>query len=104
MDLVPGRAEKTYADSLTERGGVPQNVKAVTLDPSHAHTSAIDDQFTDATAVMEPATSSSSVPTRRSVPTSHPSRHPGHRGRREDSFYRIRNEERRPIKDPLRTT
>jgi transposase len=54
LDLVPGRSKAAYADWLTERGeDFTAGVQVATLDPFHGYKAAIDDELTEATAVLD---------------------------------------------------
>jgi transposase len=93
LDLVPGRSGKAYADWLTERGeAFRRRVQVATLDPFHGYKNAIDDQLQDATAVLDAfhvvklGNQAVDEVRRRVQQSIH-----GHRGRRDDPLYRIRN-------------
>jgi len=93
LDLVPGRSGKAYADWLAARGdGFRRRVAVATLDPFHGYKNAIDDQLADAVSVLDAfhvVKLGSQVvdEVRRRVQQSiH-----GHRGRRDDPLYKIRN-------------
>ena len=93
LDLVPGRSGQTYKSWLTERGeAFRQRVEIATLDPFHGYKNAIDDQLEDARAVLDAfhvvklATGVVDEVRRRVQQDIH-----GHRGRRDDPLYRIRN-------------
>ena len=93
LDLVPGRSGKAYADWLTARGvGFRTRVSVATLDPFHGYKNAIDDQLADAVSVLDAfhvvKLGSQAVDDvrRRVQQTIH-----GHRGRKDDPLYRIRN-------------
>ncbi len=54
LDLVQGRTRAAYADWLEARGQeITAGVDVATLDPFQEYKSAIDDELTDATAVLE---------------------------------------------------
>ena len=54
LDLVQGRTRAAYADWLTERGeGFAAGVDVATLDPFQGYKTAIDDELSDATAVLD---------------------------------------------------
>jgi len=54
LDLVPGRSGKAYGDWLEARGTTSRAaVKVATMDPLHGYKNAIDDNLTDATAVLD---------------------------------------------------
>lgn len=93
LDLVPGRSGKAYADWLIQRGqGFRDGVQVATLDPFHGYKNAIDDQLDDARAVLDAfhvvklATAVVDDVRRRVQQDT-----TGHRGRRGDPLYRIRN-------------
>jgi transposase len=93
LDLVPGRSGKAYADWLDARGEpFRARVQVATLDPFHGYKNAIDDQLADATSVLDAfhvVKLGGQVvdEVRRRVQQSiH-----GHRGRKDDPLYRIRN-------------
>ena len=93
LDLVPGRSGKAYADWLTERGDTFRGrVKVATLDPFHGYKNAIDDQLDDAVAVLDAfhivklGGQAVDEVRRRVQQTIH-----GHRGRKDDPLYGIRN-------------
>ena len=93
LDLVPGRSGTVYADWLTERGETFRTrVKVATLDPFHGYKNAIDDQLQDAVAVLDAfhvvklgTQAVDDVRRRVQQDTT------GHRGRKGDPLYRIRN-------------
>ncbi|XVX20315.1 ISL3 family transposase [Actinomycetota bacterium] len=93
LDLVPGRSGKVYADWLTDRGeDFRDRVQVATLDPFHGYKNAIDDRLDDARAVLDAfhvvklATHMVDQVRRRVQQELH-----GHRGRKNDPLYRIRN-------------
>ena len=93
LDLVPGRSGQAYTSWLTERGqSFRTRVQVATLDPFHGYKNAIDDQLEDARAVLDAfhvvklATQVVDEVRRRVQQDIH-----GHRGRRDDPLYRIRN-------------
>ncbi len=93
LDLVPGRSGKAYADWLNARGEpFRQRVEVATLDPFHGYKNAIDDQLEDATSVLDAfhvvklGGQVVDEVRRRVQQTIH-----GHRGRKDDPLYRIRN-------------
>src|SRR5664280_1640916 len=93
LDLVAGRSGKTYRDWLDARGQqFRDGVKEATLDPFHGYKNAIDDQLADAVAVLDAfhvvklATTAVDECRRRLQHQIH-----GHRGRKDDPLYRIRN-------------
>ncbi len=93
LDLVPGRSGAAYRTWLTDRGeAFRQGVQIATLDPFHGYKNAIDDQLDDARAVLDAfhvvklATQVVDEVRRRVQQDLH-----GHRGRRDDPLYRIRN-------------
>ncbi|CCH74849.1 transposase (fragment) [Nostocoides australiense Ben110] len=93
LDLVPGRSGETYKTWLAERGeGFRSGVEIATLDPFHGYKNAIDDQLQDARSVLDAfhvvklATQAVDDVRRRVQQDT-----TGHRGRRDDPLYRIRN-------------
>jgi transposase len=93
LDLVPGRSGKVYADWLQERGDAfRRRVEVATLDPFHGYKNAIDDQLADATAVLDAfhvvklGTDAVDQCRRRVQQETL-----GHRGRKGDPLYGIRN-------------
>jgi transposase len=93
LDLVPGRSGETYRAWLKERGEpFRAGVEVATLDPFHGYKNAIDDQLEDARSVLDAfhvvklATQVVDDVRRRVQQEIH-----GHRGRRDDPLYRIRN-------------
>ena len=93
LDLVPGRTGETYKTWLKERGeAFRAGVEVATLDPFHGYKNAIDDQLEDARSVLDAfhvvklATQVVDDVRRRVQQEIH-----GHRGRRDDPVYRIRN-------------
>jgi transposase len=93
LDLVPGRSGETYRAWLTERGeAFRAGVEIATLDPFHGYKNAIDDQLEDARSVLDAfhvvklATAVVDDVRRRVQQDIH-----GHRGRKNDPLYRIRN-------------
>jgi len=93
LDLVPGRSGKVYADWLQQRGDTfRQKVEVATLDPFHGYKNAIDDQLADATAVLDAfhvvklGTDAVDQCRRRVQQETL-----GHRGRKGDPLYGIRN-------------
>jgi transposase len=93
LDLVPGRSGQTYKTWLTARGeAFRARVEIATLDPFHGYKNAIDDHLEDAIAVLDAfhvvklATKVVDDVRRRVQHDIH-----GHRGRRDDPLYRIRN-------------
>ena len=93
LDLVPGRSGKAYADWLNDRGDTfRRRVEVATLDPFHGYKNAIDDQLQDATSVLDAfhvakLGSQAVDEVRRRVQQTLT----GHRGRRDDPLYKIRN-------------
>nr|WP_233275971.1 ISL3 family transposase [Isoptericola variabilis] len=93
LDLVPGRSTKAYADWLHQRGETFRaTVKVATLDPFAGYKKAIDDQLADAVAVLDAfhivklaTTAVDEVRRRVQQQTT------GHRGRKGDPLYGIRN-------------
>ena len=93
LDLVPGRSGETYKTWLRQRGeAFRARVEIATLDPFHGYKNAIDDQLEDARAVLDAfhvvklATGVVDEVRRRVQQDIH-----GHRGRKNDPLYRIRN-------------
>ena len=93
LDLVPGRSGETYKNWLLERGNTFRaGVEIATLDPFHGYKNAIDDQLADARSVLDAfhvvklATAVVDDVRRRVQQDTC-----GHRGRRNDPLYRIRN-------------
>ncbi len=93
LDLVPGRSGETYRSWLTERGeAFRSTVEIATLDPFHGYKNAIDDQLADAASVLDAfhvvklATQVVDDVRRRVQQDIH-----GHRGRKNDPLYRVRN-------------
>ena len=93
LDLVPGRSGKAYADWLNARGDAFRTrVEVATLDPFHGYKNAIDDQLADAVSVLDAfhvvklGSQVVDEVRRRVQQTIH-----GHRGRRDDPLYKIRN-------------
>lgn len=93
LDLVPGRSGTVYKRWLKERGQpFRARVEVATLDPFHGYKNAIDDQLADATAVLDAfhvvKLSTQMVDdVRRRVQQDTL----GHRGRKDDPLYKIRN-------------
>ena len=93
LDLVPGRSGTVYAAWLRERGQKFRNgVQVATLDPFHGYKNAIDDQLDEATAVLDAfhvvklGGQALDEVRRRVQQAIH-----GHRGRKGDPLYGIRN-------------
>lgn len=93
LDLVPGRSGDAYKAWLQARGDAfRSNVKVATLDPFRGYKNAIDDQLHDAVAVLDAfhivklGTAAIDEVRRRVQQDIH-----GHRGRKNDPLYRIRN-------------
>jgi transposase len=93
LDLVPGRSGAVYKNWLDERGDAFRaRVEVATLDPFHGYKNAIDDQLEDARSVLDAfhvvklATGVVDEVRRRVQQDIH-----GHRGRKNDPLYRIRN-------------
>lgn len=93
LDLVPGRSARAYADWLQERGEQFRNgVQIATLDPFAGYKKALDDELDDATAVLDAfhvvklGTATVDEVRRRVQQDLH-----GHRGRKGDPLYGIRN-------------
>ncbi|MGL5849285.1 MAG: ISL3 family transposase [Phycicoccus sp.] len=93
LDRVPGRSGETYKQWLRERGeAFRARVEVATLDPFHGYKNAIDDQLADAVAALDAfhvvkLGTAMVDDTRRRVQQDTT----GHRGRRNDPLYRIRN-------------
>ena len=93
LDLVPGRSGDAYKTWLKARGDTFRaGVQVATLDPFHGYKNAIDDQLADAVAVLDAfhlvklGTAALDEVRRRVQQHIH-----GHRGRKHDPLYRIRN-------------
>ena len=93
LDLVPGRSGAVYKDWLDERGeAFRAGVEVATLDPFHGYKNAIDDRLEDARSVLDAfhsvklATQVVDEVQRRVQQETR-----GHRGRKNDPLYRIRN-------------
>ncbi len=93
LDLVPGRSGKAYVDWLIERGeDFTKGIKVATLDPFHGYKNAIDDELEDAVAVLDAfhvvklGTTAVDECRRRVQQDTL-----GHRGRKGDPLYGIRN-------------
>jgi transposase len=93
LDLVPGRSGKAYADWLSSRGAsFTAGVRTATLDAFRGYSNAIRDELEDATAVLDAfhvvrLGLKAIEGTRRRVQQEQL----GHRGRKPDPLYRIRN-------------
>jgi transposase len=93
LDLVPGRSGKAYADWLSGRGDTfTAGIRTATLDPFRGYSNAIRDELEDATAVLDAfhvvrLGLTAMEQTRRRVQQEQL----GHRGRKHDPLYRIRN-------------
>ncbi|MCA9767639.1 MAG: ISL3 family transposase, partial [Gemmatimonadetes bacterium] len=93
LDLVPGRSGKAYKDWLTERGDAfRRGVQIAALDPFAGYKSAIDDKLEDAVAVLDAfhvvkLGTQAVDDVRRRVQQETL----GHRGRKGDPLYGIRN-------------
>ena len=93
LDLVPGRSGEAYTSWLRDRGDTfRKGIEIATLDPFHGYKNAIDDQLEDAVAVLDAfhivklGTAAVDEVRRRVQQDIH-----GHRGRKDDPLYRIRN-------------
>ncbi len=93
LDLVPGRSGTVYAAWLTGRTQTFRDgVKVATLDPFQGYKNALDDELQDATAVLDAfhivklGTQAVDDVRRRVQQTT-----TGHRGRKNDPLYRVRN-------------
>ena len=93
LDLVPGRSGPAYAGWLTSRGpGFTEGVRVATLDPFRGYGNAIRDELEDAVAVLDAfhvvkLGLQAMEETRRRVQQEQL----GHRGRKNDPLYKIRN-------------
>jgi len=93
LDLVPGRSGKVYADWLKARGEpFTTAVGVATLDPFRGYGNAVRDELQDATAVLDAfhvvkLGLTAMEETRRRVQQEQL----GHRGRKHDPLYKIRN-------------
>jgi len=93
LDLVPGRSGKAYADWLASRpDGFTAGIGTATLDPFRGYGNAIRDELEDAVAVLDAfhvvkLGLQAMEETRRRVQQEQL----GHRGRKHDPLYRIRN-------------
>jgi transposase len=93
LDLVSGRSGKAYADWLSGRGEqFTAGISTATLDPFRGYSNAIRDELEDATAVLDAfhvvrLGLKAMEETRRRVQQE---QH-GHRGRKHDPLYQIRN-------------
>ena len=93
LDLVPGRSGTVYKNWLAERGeDFRAGVRIATLDPFQGYKNAIDDQLQDATSVLDAfhivklaGDALDEVRRRAGQDTT------GHRGRKGDPLYQIRN-------------
>lgn len=93
LDLVSGRSGEVYKSWLRGRGDAfRKGIQVATLDPFHCYKNAIDDQLADAVAVVDAfrivklGTAAVGDVRRRVQQDIH-----GHRGRKMDPLYRIRN-------------
>ena len=93
LDLLPGRSGKVYADWLRSRGNAfTAGIGTATLDPFRGYGNAIRDELEDATAVLDAfhvvkLALQAMEETRRRVQQDQL----GHRGRKHDPLYQIRN-------------
>jgi transposase len=93
LDLVPGRSGKAYADWLRSRGNAfTSGIGTATLDPFRGYANAIRDELDDAVAVLDAfhvvrLGLQAMEETRRRVQQELL----GHRGRKNDPLYKIRN-------------
>jgi transposase len=93
LDLVLGRSGRAYADWLRSRGNAfTAGIGTATLDPFRGYSNAIRDELEDATAVLDAfhvvrLGLKAMEETRRRVQQEQL----GHRGRKHDPLYRIRN-------------
>jgi transposase len=93
LDLVPGRSGTVYKQWLKERGQpFRARVEVATLDPFRGYKNAIDDQLADATAVLD-AFHVVKLGTQMVDDVRRRVQHDtlGHRGRKDDPLYKIRN-------------
>jgi transposase len=93
LDLVPGRSGAVYAEWLKARNeAFRAGIQVATLDPFHGYKNALDDELEDAIAVLDAfhvvklGTAAVDEVRRRVQQQIH-----GHRGRRGDPLYGIRN-------------
>ncbi len=93
LDLVPGRSGAVYAEWLQARNDTFRaGIKVATLDPFHGYKNALDDELEDAIAVLDAfhvvklGTAAVDEVRRRVQQEIH-----GHRGRKGDPLYGIRN-------------
>ena len=93
MDLVPGRTGTAYKNWLEERGeDFRSGIQIATLDPFQGYKNAIDDQLQNATSVLDAfhivkLAGDALDEVRRRVQQDTT----GHRGRKGDPLYQIRN-------------
>ena len=93
LDLVPGRSGTVYKNWLEERGEqFRSGIQIATLDPFQGYKNAIDDQLQDATSVLDAfhivkLAGDAPGEVRRRVQQDTT----GHRGRKGDPLYQIRN-------------
>jgi len=93
LDLVPGRSGTVYKNWLAERGeDFRSGIQIATLDPFQGYKNAIDDQLQDATSVLDAfhivkLAGDALDEVRRRVQQDTT----GHRGRKGDPLYQIRN-------------
>ena len=93
LDLVPGRSGTVYKNWLEERGeDFRSGIQIATLDPFQGYKNAIDDQLQDATSVLDAfhivkLAGDALDEVRRRVQQDTT----GHRGRKGDPLYQIRN-------------
>lgn len=93
LDLIPGRSGEAYKSWLIARGDTfRKRAEVATLDPFHGYKNAIYDQLEDAVAALDAfhvvklGTAAVDEVRRRIQQEIH-----GHRGRKDDPLYRIRN-------------
>ncbi|MFH5823761.1 transposase [Georgenia sp. AZ-5] len=93
LDLAPGRSAKVYADWLKKRGSAfAGGVQVATLDPFRGYANAIDDELEDATVVLDAFhVSKLGVDAVDEVRRRVQQDTLGHRGRRDDPLYKVRN-------------
>lgn len=93
LDLVPGRSGTVYKNWLAERGeDFRSGIQIATLDPFQGYKNAVDDQLQDATSVLDAfhivkLAGDALDEVRRRVQQDTT----GHRGRKGDPLYQIRN-------------
>nr|WP_246006232.1 ISL3 family transposase [Georgenia muralis] len=93
LDLVPGRSGKVYEKWLQDRGPTfTAGVKVATLDPFRGYQNAIDAELEDAAAVLDAFhVTKLGVDVVDEVRRRVQQHTTGHRGRRDDPLYKVRN-------------